>query len=249
MDNWNRDRWDWKRALRKSRDLSDAAKVLAAAFCDDLSDRDSPCCSHTIEDIALDVGKSERSVQRAIRELEAGGWIEVHRARGKSRKSEFRCKMPATLATETGRPRVTNLSSYARPKDEPAVTTVTPKGDNRVTPYNKEPKSHQSARASDAPDPIPIRYRDHRFLGSITHGPRIVPSTDFGSLNRWAAWLADEGLPKLCNTPLGRKAKKGDTVFFALPTKAPPTCAAGRAEARAFFAAVLDGEASRHAAQ
>lgn len=48
MDNWSRNRWTWKRCVRRDGRLSDAAKVLAAALCDDFSHHETGYCTPKI---------------------------------------------------------------------------------------------------------------------------------------------------------------------------------------------------------
>ena len=75
-----------------------------------------------------------------------------------------------------------------------------------------------------------------------------MPKERHGPLNAWADWLASEGLPRLCDLPVAQRSERG-AVFFWLPSLDPPTCERGRAEARTYFVAALDGHAATRAAQ
>lgn len=89
MDNWNTERWTWKRAVRQDGRLSDAAKLLAVSLCDDFAHHKTGYCNPSVGKVATALGKSDRAVQRAIKDLLRTGWIGVKYARGRGRSSEI----------------------------------------------------------------------------------------------------------------------------------------------------------------
>ena len=240
-------RFEWLKAVLQAEELTPTAKNVASAIAVQFANDETGQINPSQETLADFLKVHRDTVKRVLRELRNAGWLMATGDGGRGKAPFMRLLSPGKIIPFGVRKR----GDKSSPDPEKRGGDLWGKGGRNTPPLlkDKQSKNKEGARETDAPDPIPIRYRDHRFIGSITSGPRIVPSTDFGSLNRWADWLADEGFPRLCDTPLGRKAEKGKTIFFALPSKCPPTCAAGRAEARGFFEAVLDGEASRHAAQ
>lgn len=245
MRDWNRERWHWKRAVRKDTRLSDAAKLLAVALCDDFAHHETAFCNPEVGTIAEALGKSDRSVQRAIQELRKAEWIVVQYARGRGRSSQISFKKgDGTVEFEASK-KVTSMAS----NDLEKVTTVAQKGDNRVTPYN-EPKTIQREGRVSNEEPLAVsRFKNHRFLGSFKDGPSPVPKSNHGALNKWAEWLECENLPTLCSLPLSQLHGKKSEVFFHLPSRNPPTTPAATAEALTYFRALMDWEGARHAAQ
>lgn len=146
---WSDTRWDWKRGVRQDDRLPDAAKVLAAALCDDWANHNTGFCNPSVATLARALGKAERSVQRSIAALKAAGWLEtVVRGRGDrgghgkgEQGSEFVFLMADPRATEvpvqtaeTAIEKVTELSPFREKGDTERVTPVTVKGDIRVIP-------------------------------------------------------------------------------------------------------------------
>lgn len=163
---WSDTRWAWKRGVRQDASLSDAAKVLAAALCDDWANHDSGFCNPSVATLAKALGKAERSIQRSIAALKAAGWLDtVVRGRGDrggngkgDQGSEFVFLMAQPKAPETAPEpaenepeNVTQLAPFREKGDTQRVTPVTVKGDIRVvspcTPYKDKPTLNQGARA------------------------------------------------------------------------------------------------------
>ncbi|WP_212710202.1 helix-turn-helix domain-containing protein [Rhodobacter sp. JA431] len=147
--------------MRRDAGLSDAAKVLAAALCDDFAHHETGFCNPSLETLAEAVGKSVRTVQRALAELRAAGWIEVSEAHGRGRCNEFGFLKGAnpdafstsekvTRLTRQAPEKVTNLT---RGKTE-NTSNLTRKGDNPdmppTPPYKDKPTNNQKAGAKAA---------------------------------------------------------------------------------------------------
>ena len=139
---WENTRWIWKRGVRQDDRLTDAAKILAAALCDDFAHHEIGACFPSIATLAESIAKSERSIQRAIAALRAAGWLDTlvrgrgdRRGTGNSKReqgSEFIFLMagenPAACETDTqsdADQRATNVSPFKPKGDRQRVTPVT----------------------------------------------------------------------------------------------------------------------------
>lgn len=224
--NWENTRWNWKRGIRCDKRLTDAAKVLAAALCDQFADRDTGACFPSVSTLAESLGKSERSIQRSIAALRDAGWLDTvvrgrgdRGGRGGSRQqqgSEFIFLLPGEKA-ETKREseapevkqRATTVSPFRPKGDTQRVTPVTVKGDIRVvppcTPYKDKPNLNQRARdtqpaSTDARHPVP--------LGSFL-------------AESWSDWLKAKGFPDI-EVLADRVSHAGEEVWL-MPIRSPPT--------------------------
>lgn len=210
---WSRARWDWKRAVRKDRSLSDGAKLLAAALCDDFAHHETGFCNPAVETLADALGKSARQVQRALAELRDEQWIAIRYAEGRGKRSDisflsgqgeaaFSTSESVRHMASQDRKGVSHLSPIRERSAEERVTDLARKGDRYVTPFKDKPNSNQkeSARA-DAPPAEPVLVRIER--GSHHEAA-------------WNEWLAAGRWPTLCQ--LDRRAGDG----WAVPSRLPP---------------------------
>lgn len=139
---WANTGWNWKRDVRQDARLTDAAKVLAAALCDDWANHETGFCISSISTLAESLGKSERSIQRSIAALRDAGWLNtIVRGRGdrgggrSAQGSEFVFLMaeetsqsePSERPAQTSE-KVTHLSPCRQMGDTQRVTPVTVKG-------------------------------------------------------------------------------------------------------------------------
>lgn len=76
---WNKRRFDWKRDLNRSPDLSNGAKRFGAVLCDQYVRRENGQCWPANRTLATAMALHVRSVQRYIKELMIHGWLQqVH---------------------------------------------------------------------------------------------------------------------------------------------------------------------------
>ncbi len=74
-DPWSADRWAWVEAVCLDPGLSAMARLLAYRLITRPKDIPGPFYQTNIDQIAAAVLESERTVQRALRQLREGGWI------------------------------------------------------------------------------------------------------------------------------------------------------------------------------
>lgn len=217
--------------MRRDAGLSDAAKVLAAALCDDFAHHETGFCNPALDTLAEAVGKSVRTVQRAIAELREAGWIEVAAALGRGQRNEFLFLKGDNPDAFSVSERVTNLTRQAPEKvtnltrqtpervttlthDEPErVSILTRKGDNPdipPTPPNKDkPTNNQKARAQ-GDEPGDNRQPQQRAV--VHYGHR---------LEAWNAWLAANGISQRVQD-IAEKASDRDGIGFDWTYRMPP---------------------------
>lgn len=219
---WANTRWNWKRGVRQDARLTDAAKVLAAALCDDWANHETGFCNPSISTLAESLGKSERSIQRSIAALRDAGWLNtIVRGRGDrgggrvAQGSEFLFLMaeecpqaePVERRVHTSE-KVTQLSPYRQKGDTQRVTPVTVKGDIRVvppcTPYKDKPNLNQSARDREA--------APSRAMHPISIGGAVAEN--------WEGWLKRHGHPALA--ALAVRSKYAGEAVWLLPIRSPP---------------------------
>ncbi len=175
VSGWKNSRWAWKDAVCRAADLTDGAKLLAVRIVDSFAHHETAFCNPSIETMAEALGKSGRSIQRALVELQAAGWIRVDHAKGRGRTSKISFLTGPCATAFDGPEKVTRLAARhadqqetqtenlperetdgeetrqekvtaASPFPSEKVTTLAKKGDSRVTPILK-PKNNQNSRA------------------------------------------------------------------------------------------------------
>ena len=222
LSDWKNNRWDWKRAVRRDARLSDGAKVLAAALCDDFARHETGFCNPSIGTLAKALGKSDRSVQRALAELRKFSWCAVIYAIGRGRQSEILFQTGDGIVSvfdaektphlsDRRTERVTEVSPIADDLQAERVTPVALKGDRGVTPYNKaKPKNNLKERAS-------VRDQVERPY------PQCCKVAFDGSSHEveWNAWLGKNGFPTL--QELDRRSSNSIGRGWDVPYSTPPS--------------------------
>ena len=207
ISDWNKDRWIWKRAVKIDARLSDPAKLLAVTLCDDFAHHETGFCNPSIGTLAGALGKSDRSVQRALSELRNAGWIEVQRGNGRGNSSKIIFLKGDAPFTFSSSEKVTRIADH-RPEK---VTNVTVKGDRSVAPYNRDkPKKNQKAQ----PSACDASERPFAHL-------RAVAVEWSNGETEWNEWLAKHGLPTL--RQLGRRSSNRFYCGWDVPYCIPPS--------------------------
>lgn len=237
VSDWKNARWSWKDAVCRAADLTDGAKLLAVRIVDSFAHHETAFCNPSIETMAEALGKSGRSVQRALVELQAAGWIRVEYAKGRGRTSKIAFLTGPCAAAFDAPEKVTRLA--ARHADQPEtyaesqpervtadaeigqekvtaaspfpkekVTNLARKGDSRVTPILK-PKNNQNSREAD-PAECPVALR------------AVIKADDQeGRIEDWDAWLSKRGLRTL--RELRCFSSNGASAGFGVPFPRPPS--------------------------
>lgn len=72
---WNKARFDWKKRVNRSQNLSRGAKCLGSFLCDEYVGRNTGRCWPSNQTIGQALGVTKRTVQRYLAELAGDGWI------------------------------------------------------------------------------------------------------------------------------------------------------------------------------
>lgn len=226
---WNRRRFDWKKQVFACAELGRSAKLVAAALVTQFFDRDRPECSPGISALAEALAVHVDTVKRALRALEAGGWIDRgeggHRGAFKVLALRFpseRRAQQAAVTTDENRPEKARLSVV--------------KGGRSCTPFEGDARQERGAalhgkgcsRAPLSSFPPAPPYKDNQISpngrGREAAPPRgaLAREIQLGSdeARRWDGWLRMHGFPALATLAGRGSAEKRDCV--TVPALIPP---------------------------
>ncbi|QDY70011.1 helix-turn-helix domain-containing protein [Qingshengfaniella alkalisoli] len=249
MCNWNKHRWNWKRAVKRDPRLSDAAKLLAVSLVDDFANHQTARCTMRIETLAECHGKSKRSIQRALSELRNLSWIEVNHRRGPGAKSKIVFLDGDGIVPVSSPEKVAELAAYRENKTTDVsfygnekATDMTQIDDNRVTPYiepnkNQNGYAHEGAPAredgppvsQDASDPSTRHSVNDAPAPSATPAPTARPAPHLRAIvphgseheRQWNDWLRAKGLPEL--SAFAESLTEQGLTGWDMPWKQPPS--------------------------
>ena len=205
----------WLQQLSCDKDLTDNARSVAIYIVTTHLNGHTEKAWPSYQTIADATGKSVKTIQRAVRELEVSGWFEVERGNGVGHNTEYRPSASSTLR-----------ASQAREKTDKIVTLYPDKGgQNRpgrrsdlsseggqICPPNleKEIINKPNARA-DAPPRVETR----RAVPLV-----FVAETKADQVEQWRNWLQRSGLPSM--QALGVQTVKAGRRGYSLPGYWPP---------------------------
>jgi DNA-binding transcriptional ArsR family regulator len=155
-------RFEWKKALNKSPELSGGAKLLATMVCDTYVNQTSGMFWPKNETMAACLGKSIRSVQRHLRELEEAGWIE--------RVRKWRVRRAYRICF----PKPDEGDSEHDTGSEYNVTNLAHEGDTVVTPYKNQLNNKTKVRPE-----------------TMHHSYIQVQGSEALSLEVWRPWIRE----------------------------------------------------------
>lgn len=141
-----RDRW--MRALAAASDLSAMALRLTLRLCVSFNCKTGRC-DPGYPKLAEDMGISERTVFRAIAELEAGGWVSVDRTVGdNTRNAQINLLIPGAGATRSD-------DSMLSPEKEPIGATS---DDNMLSPENPSLQVTENGPSDDRKPGVQVTH-------------------------------------------------------------------------------------------
>ncbi|WP_157001527.1 helix-turn-helix domain-containing protein [Paracoccus sp. S4493] len=233
---WNRVRWAWKRAVRRDARLSKTAKLLAVTLVDDFANNDSGRCNPTVSTLCEATGDPERTVQKALTDLQACGWIHRKKGRGRGRSSETTFTAEPEAAAQIGCARdnapagrsekpVQNSAPYraktvARQQTQ-KVQLAAPIDVKEAVKKVQEPAQKGAAAGGSYKEP---RYNLKTQGSGFCEKPicNLASVAHFGS-DREAAWneyLAARGWPSLAQ--LGVLSSDREGRGWEVPYRRPP---------------------------
>lgn len=242
-------RFEWLKAVMQSR-ISATGKNVAAALAVQFANVETGQINPAATTLADFLGVSLATVKRAVRQLAEHGWLARTEGRGAGNRTFYTLRSPGKIlpfrSPKRGQKCAAEKESELSLSPEKKGSHLNEKG-VRNEPSYIEQSSEQKARAA-APPPGAAEYQRWRFAGNAFDGPVLISFDRHDDLKRWADWLRRERLPELCHMPVLRRDANG-RKFFVLPWRRPPDDEHGSDEARAYFAALIEAEGARHAAQ
>ncbi|MGA0541045.1 helix-turn-helix domain-containing protein [Neotabrizicola sp. VNH66] len=242
---WSKVRWGWKRAVKRDARLSKTAKLIAVTLVDEFANHANGRCNPFIATLGEATGDPERTVQRALGDLEACGWIIRSKGNGRGRPSSITFTSdsakgaiaPPNVSEITARH--TDNRGADMSKGVPSVAPV--RGAYRVPETaqkgvtgggsHSEPRKNQKLRAY-AQTPAGGASKIDRIPATHTQLPSRIPErpqlnlaavAHHGSDRErvWDDWLRRRGFPKLVD--LGVKSSDAEGRGWEIPCRYPPT--------------------------
>ncbi|ODS51732.1 MAG: hypothetical protein ABS40_19715 [Agrobacterium sp. SCN 61-19] len=229
----------WLQQLSCDKDLSDNARSVALYIVTTHMNGHTEKAWPSYQTIADATGKSVKTIQRAIRELEAKEWFDVRRGNGIGHNTEYRPSalsiLRATEAREktdrivTLRPGEAGQIRPIRQSDVPSeggqICLPNPEKEKIYKPNAREEAQSRSERQSA----VPLVF---------------VPATRTVQIDHWRSWLRESQLPGI--EELSLKTVVGGRSGYSLPSYWPPgDAAAGRLSTIAFLRQRHDHLANR----
>lgn len=224
----------WLQQMSCDKELSDGARSVALYIATTHLNGHTEKAWPSYQTIADATGKSVKSIQRAVRELEVRNWFEIRRGNGVGHNTEYRPSPASILRASEAREKtdrvVTLYPTEGGQKRPLRKSDLSSKG-RQICPTNPEKNKINKPNAC-AKSPLPAE--DRQVV------PRVfVSDTMVNQLEQWRIWLLACGLPSL--EALKIRAVKNGKTGFALPGYWPPDEASHRAfEWTTFFSRRLD---------
>ncbi len=240
-------RFEWLKAVMQAEGLTPTAKNVATAIAVQFANGETGQINPSQETLSDYLKAHRDTIKRVLRELRNAGWLMCIGDGGRGKAPQMRLLTPGKIIA---------FRASKGGADDPAQAEkrggdLQAKGGEIAPSHYKEEQSLEQRRR-EPPTKRPAALDQHmetRFAGNATDGPRAIPKDKWDWLNEWGEWLRLEGFPKLIELPLVQSAEKTGALFFWLPTTRPPKTPAATDQARRYFAALVDWEAARHAAQ
>lgn len=205
----------WLQRLSCDRNLSDNARSVALYIVTTHMNGHTEKAWPSYQTIADATGKSVKTIQRAIRELEAKEWFDVQRGNGIGHNTEYR---PSALSILR--------ASEAREKTD-RIVTLRPNEGGQIRPRRQtDPSSKGGQICPPNPEKEKIYKPNAREERSVPGNlqpavPAIfVADTKIEQLHQWQKWLDSRGLGTL--NALSVRATANGKTGYRLPGHWPP---------------------------
>ncbi|MBP1852503.1 helix-turn-helix domain-containing protein [Rhizobium halophytocola] len=205
----------WLQQLSCDKDLSDSARSVALYIITTHLNGHTEKAWPSYQTIADATGKSVKTIQRAIRELETSGWFGIRRGNGIGHNTEYRPSAATILR-----------ASHAREKTDKIVTLYPDKGGQN----RPERRSDLSGEGGQICPPNPEKEKIYKPNPREHAPPRVetrravplvfVAETKADQLEQWRIWLRHHG--RLSIEALGLRTVKAGKLGYALPGYWPP---------------------------
>jgi DNA-binding transcriptional regulator YhcF (GntR family) len=233
----------WLQQLSCDKDLSDSARSVALYIITTHLNGHTEKAWPSYQTIADATGKSVKTIQRAVRELEVKGWFEVQRGNGVGHNTEYRPSMASILRASDAREKTDKVVTLYPDKggqNHPARRSDVSSEGGQICPPNLEKeKIYKPNPREDAPPRVETR----RAVPLV-----FVAETKADQVEQWRTWLRRHGFPSI--DALGMRTVKAGKAGYALPSYWPPDEASSSAlDWIAFFSRRRDHIAAETARQ
>ena len=233
----------WLQQLSCDGELSDSAKCVALYIVTTHLNGHTAKAWPSYQTIADATGKSVKTIQRAVRELEAKDWLEVQRGNGIGHNTEYRPSASTILR-----------ASGAREKTDKIVTLYSDEG-GQIRPQRRSDLSSEGGQICppnlekekiNKPNPredAPPRVETRRAVPLV-----FVAEAQAKQIGQWRDWLARNHLPSLEKLEL--RTRNSGRPGYHLPGYWPPDEGSPRAlEWIAFIGHRLEQQLEHQTAQ
>ena len=209
-------RWGWLKAVSKDGDLQPMARVLASVLVTQFSNTDTARCDPSTSTLARCLDTSPDTIKRALKALEAAGWLVRTEGRGRGNHSQIVFLSPGNVVPMTPKtpPSTATKGGKSAPLNKAEKGAILHgKGGKYAPSYNKDkPNMNQRAQPTD-------KYRHERPMPQLSK----VAVNGSEAVTQWNAWLASKGLPSL--EQLDRKTSNAQGRGWDVTHSYPPTTA------------------------
>jgi DNA-binding transcriptional regulator YhcF (GntR family) len=182
----------WLQQLSCDRDLSDNARSVALYIVTTHLNGHTEKAWPSYQTIADATGKSVKTIQRAVRELEVTGWFEIQRGNGVGHNTEYRPSAASTLRASEAREktdRIVTLYPSEGGQIRPARrSNVSGEGGQICPPNLEKEKIYKSNPREDGPPRVETR----RAVPLV-----FVAETQLQQISQWRNWLINQDMPAL----------------------------------------------------
>ncbi|AMN55322.1 hypothetical protein ACP90_26345 [Labrenzia sp. CP4] len=204
----------WLRLLSCDANINDNAKCVALYIVTAHVNGHTEKAWPSYKTIAEATGKSVKSIQRAIRDLEEGGWLGVQRGNGVGHNTEY-CPTDASILkaselrekTDKSVPLTRSEGGQTCPERR---SDVSGKG-GQICPTNLEKEINKKPNAREAR----AKAAPRRSIPVV-----VLPTAQTRQVDEWNAWLAEKTLPDLARFDLATSVN--GSSGYRLPFRWPP---------------------------
>ena len=205
----------WLEQLSCDAALSDSAKCVALHIITRYVNGHTEEAWPSYQTIANAIGKSVKTIQRAIHDLELGGWFDVVRGNGSRVSTRYRPSEASII-----------LACEAREKTDKIVTLHPQKGGQNCP----QSRSKMSSKGGQNCHPNLENLKNKKINGREDAPPLVerrraipalfVPKRESDKLDRWQEWFSNNHLIDL--EKVAQKETRNGTEGFILPSYYPP---------------------------
>ncbi|WP_174802237.1 helix-turn-helix domain-containing protein [Martelella limonii] len=205
----------WLQQLSCDAELSDNAKCVALYIITTHLNGHTEKAWPSYQTIADATGKSVKTIQRAIRELEATDWFDVRRGNGVGHNTEYRPSASSILR-----------ASESREKTD-KIVRLYPKKGGQICPERQSDMSLEGGQKRPLNPEKEINKKPNaRGTGQPSGSHQSMPlvflmAGQTSQVDRWLAWLAKHRMPPLA--AFGIETKNSGRGGYRLPSYWPPS--------------------------